>query len=326
MATNPQTPYIQQNPGDLITAETWNQVQIDIKQDIAGQIQTAVGKITDVPHATNADQLGGQTPQQLTDSILKQAEEILPQRTGYMRTFNRLENGKEKILKHGLKSFPLVDIYQLDYFPAICSRGEGDNTPVWVNFFLYHTSERTITVKTDNNVTAKAVIEESDKQPFRVLFSDMLDLYKVKYTDTQSLDDLVTDFWTAFWGAPNDQFDSDQYCHSPWFEKCCGEQRTVKTLKDRGDWDDIWFKMQPRKTVNFPAGTPVNPVKPDPNNPFEGTEAPTQIEVSHHDFDTVGITLLADPVYPVAFNGAAKGPFQPPSNMSELKVMVLMKV
>jgi len=227
-----------------------------------------------------------------------------------------------------------VDVYQLDYFPAVCSRGEGDNTPVWVNFFLYHTSERTITVKTDGGSTVKAVIEEPDKQLFRVLFSDMLDLYKVKYTDTQTLDDLETDFWTAFWGAPNDQFDADQYCHSPWFEKCCGEQRTVKALKDRGDWDDIWFKMQPRKTINFPSGTPV-PVQ-DPNNPFDGTEAPTQIQVSHHDLDNTGVTLLTNVVYPVFANvppalkafeipeGAKTGPDN--SSAAELKVMVLMKV
>jgi hypothetical protein len=321
MASNTPTPYIPKNPGDLIAAEDWNLVQVDIKQDISSQIQTAVGNVNNVPHATNADQLGGQTPDQLTQSILKQAEEILPKRTGYFRSFNRLETGKEKIIKHGLKSFPLVDIYQLDYFQAICSKGESDNTAMWVNFFLYHTSERTIKVP---GVNIKATIEPPDQTPFRVLFSDMLALYQVQYTDTQTLDDLETDFWTAFWGTPNDQFDADQYCHSPWFEKCCGEQRTVKALKDRGDWDDIWFKMVPRKTVNYPTPPVTNPIPPDPNNPFDGTVAPTQIQAAHHDFDTVGIKLLADPVYPTSF--ATAEPFQPPENVKELKVMVLLKV
>ena len=338
MASNAPTPYIPQNPGDLVTAENWNQVQVDIKQDIGSQIQTAVGNIKSVDHATNADQLGGQTPDQLTQSILKQAEEILPQRTGYMRSFNRLETGKEKILKHGLKGFPLVDVYQLDYFQAICSTGENDNNPVWVNFFLYHTSERTISLKTAAGTTIKATIEPSDQQPFRVLFSDMLALYKVQYTDTTALGDLVTDFWTAFWGVPNDEFDSDQYCHSPWFEKCCGEQRSVKQLKDRGDWDDIWFKMIPRKTINYPAGpelqtTTSGPLtvgatpplaQPVPPNSFDGSVAPTQIQVEHHDFDTVGIKLLIDPVYPPYFN--AQGGFSVPENTHELKIMVLLKV
>src|SRR5450631_2473505 len=283
MASNAPTPYIKQNPGDLVTAENWNQVQVDIKQDIGSQIQTAVGNIKSVDHATNSDELGGQTPDQLTQSILKQAEEILPQRTGYMRSFNKLETGKEKILKHGLKGFPLVDVYQLDYFQAVCSTGENDNNPVWVNFFLYHTSERTISIKnsTSFGVATKATIEPPDQQPFRVLFSDMLALYKVQYTDTSSLDDLVTDFWTAFWGAPNDEFDSDQYCHSPWFEKCCGEQRSVKQLKDRGDWDDIWFKMIPRKTINYPDPATAALAPPVPPNSFDGSVAPTQIQVEH---------------------------------------------
>ena len=325
MASNAPTPYIPQNPGDLVTAENWNQVQVDIKQDIGSQIQTAVGNIKSVDHATNSDELGGQTPDQLTQSILKQAEEILPQRTGYMRSFNKLETGKEKILKHGLKGFPLVDVYQLDYFQAICSTGENDNNPVWVNFFLYHTSERTISGKNAGGTTVKAIIEPSDQQPFRVLFSDMLALYKVQYTDTSSLDDLVTDFWTAFWGTPNDEFDSDQYCHSPWFEKCCGEQRSVKQLKDRGDWDDIWFKMIPRKTINYPDPATAALAQPVPANSFDGSVAPTQIQVEHHDFDTVGIKLLIDPVYPPVFN--SQSDFSIPENFQhELKIMVLLKV
>jgi hypothetical protein len=330
MATNAPTPYIPQNPGDLISAENWNQVQVDVKQDIAAQIQTAVGNIKSVDHATNADQLDGQTADQLTQSILKQAEEILPERTGYFRSFNKLQAAtppappQEKILKHGLKSFPLVDVYQLDYFPAICSGGENDNTPRWVNFFLYHTSERTLTVKGATPATSpKAVIEAPNEQPFRVLFSDMLALYQVQYTDTTTLDELETAFWTAFWVAPNDEFDSDQYCHSPWFEKCCGEKRTVKTLKDGGAWKDIWFKMVPRKTINYPTPASAAPVQTDPNIPFDGSVAPTQIQVVHHDFDTVGIKLLMDPIYPQPF---MEGAFQLPANPKQLKVMVLMKV
>ena len=290
MATNTLTPYIQQSRGDLMTAENWNQVQGDIKEDITSQIQTALENINN--HVARGVHLW--------QSNLERAEENHPHRTSYQRSFNRLDAGKEKIIKHGLKSFPLVDVYQLDYFPAICGSGENENTPRWLNFFLYHTSERIITVKTPTGTT-KAVIEDPETQPFRVLFSEMLDLYKVRYTDTRTLDDLETDFWTAFWGAPNDQFDSDQYCHSPWFEKACRERLTVKALKDQGDWEDIWFKLQPRKTINFPT-TPVNPPLPsDVNIPFNGTEAPTQIQVSHHDFDTTGIRLLANPIYPVGF-------------------------
>ena len=44
MATE-TTPYIPHNPGDLITAEDWNDVQKKIKEDIAKQIQDAIQKV-----------------------------------------------------------------------------------------------------------------------------------------------------------------------------------------------------------------------------------------------------------------------------------------
>lgn len=345
MATNLPDPYISQNPGDLITAENWNEMQVDIKQDIASQITTAIAGIKSVGHADDAHTLDGKDTQALTDSILKQAEEILPQRTGYFRSFNRLKTGTEKVIKHGLKSFPLADIYILDYFPAVCSTGENDATPMWVNFFLYHSSERTITVK--GAATIKVPIEPSDVQPFRVLFSDMLALYKVQYTDTSTLDELETEFWKAFW-ASNDEFDSDQYCHSPWFEKCCGEKRSVRQLKDQGAWDDIWFKMVPTKIHTnldlsdikaLTSETAVSPAKTflqqkaqeltdsavirPPLSPV--TPMLASIEVNQHDFDTVGIVLRADPVYPKRFTDTP-GFALPESYTDELKIMVLLKV
>jgi hypothetical protein len=347
MATNLPDPYIPQNPGDLITAENWNEMQVDIKQDIASQITTAIAGIKSVSHADDAHTLDGQDTKALTDSILKQAEEILPQRTGYFRSFNRLKTGTEKIIKHGLKSFPLADIYILDYFPAVCSTGDNDATPMWVNFFLYHSSERTITVK--GTPPIKVPIEPSDVQPFRVLFSDMLALYKVQYTDTSTLDELETEFWKAFW-ASNDEFDSDQYCHSPWFEKCCGEKRSVRQLKDQGAWDDIWFKMVPTKIhtnldfsdIKALASEKANPQANPPTTfldqsaeslkesavvrpPFSPvTPMLASIEVNQHDFDTVGIVLRADPVYPKRFNADTFA--LPESFKNELKIMVLLKV
>jgi hypothetical protein len=343
MATNVPSPYISRNPGDMITAGDWNTMQVDVKNDIASQIQTAVGNIQSVPHADNADKLGGQTPDQLTQSILKQAEEILPKRTGYLRSFNRLLVGQEKIIKHGLKAMPLCDVYELDYFPAICSDEENQLTPQWVNLFLYHTSERTIKVTlpgTTPGTTVKvtAVIEPSDQIPFRVPFADMLAYYQVEITDTKSLDDLVNDFWKAFWDDPLARFDDDQFGHSPWFKKCCDDSRNVKELKDRGDWDDLWLKMVPRKTINLPAtaiqnvtGTvtcataPRPPEQLDPSAYFDGTPAPTQIQVAHHNFDQIGIKLVSEPTYPSKFLNDTV--FAKPANFKcDFKVMVLLKV
>jgi len=345
MATNVPSPYISRNPGDMITAGDWNNMQVDVKEDIASQIQTAIGNIQSVPHADNADKLGGQTPQQLTQSILDQAKEILPKRTGYLRSFNRLLVGKEKIIKHGLKAMPLCDVYELDYFPAICIDEENQLTPQWVNLFLYHTSEGTIKATVPGatagtTVKVTAVIEPSDQTPFRVPFADMLAYYNVEITDTKSLDDLVTDFWTAFWGDPNDKFEFDQFGQSPWFKKCCDDSRSVKELKDRGDWDDLWLKLVPRKTVNQPttitqtqeqlcSSKPPLPPPADWGYFFDGTQAPTQIQVAHHDFDQTGIKLVSEPFFPKNFlsDDQKINPFSRPANYKcDLKVMVLLKV
>jgi hypothetical protein len=341
MATNVPSPYIPRNPGDMITAGDWNTMQVDVKEDIASQIQTAVGNIQSVPHADNADKLGGQTPDQLTKSILKQAEEILPKRTGYLRSFNRLLVGKEKIIKHNLKAMPLCDVYALDYFPAICADEENQLSAQWVNLFLYHTSERTIKFTPPGGTNkVSAVIEASDQIPFRVPFADLLTYYQVEITDTKSLDDLVNDFWTAFWGDPNDKFDSDQVGHSPWFKKCCDDSRNVKELKDRGDWDDLWLKMVPRKTINFTsipaqdtqqakpsscATKPQPPQSPDPSTFFDSTPTPTQIQVAHHNFDQIGIKLVSEPMYPISF--LTDTFFTRPDNFAcDYKLMVLLKV
>jgi hypothetical protein len=305
------TPYITRNPGDLITAEDWNDVQKKIKENIAKQIQDAIQKVDNVPNAANAHKLENQTPEELTNDILEKVRQELPTRTGYRKLFKRLKKGEEKVIKHQLEACPLVDVYQLDYFKVICSE-DDEKSAGWVNFYLYHTSEKRIRF-TDPNVTSKTTInvdiEPKEGTPYRIPFKDMLALYKVSYTETTSLGDLETEFWKAFFAEPNDSFDDDQYCHSPWFDRCCGEKRTVGDLKQKGDWNDLWFKMQPRKTINYSL-TATNP-----------TPAPTQIQVVHFDFDNLGIKLVTDPVLPTP--EGEEGPVSPPD---ELKVMMLLKV
>lgn len=301
--------YIKRNPGDLVTAEDWNGVQIQIRGDIDKQVKTAINNIPSVKKADDAGTLAGKTADELTKEIIDKVLKEIPQRTGYMQLFKVLKVGEEKVIKHGLKANPVTDVYQLDYFEVVCAKGEAkeDQTPQWVNFYLYHTNEK------KPRVAGRSIeIEPVDHQPFKILFKDMLERYHVKYTDTSSLDDLELEFWKAFFADPNDEFDTEQYCHSPWFEKCCGEQRTVTQLKQRGDWDDIWFKMEPRKTINYPI-----PVEAGLQPP-----APTQVQMVHFDFDTLGIELLVAPIYPanLSNNGA------PLINTKELKVMLLLKV
>ena len=332
-------PYIEHSPGDLLTAEDWNDLQLDIKKDITTQVEDAFKKVksVEVDKAMNAEMLGGKNVEDLTNEIVQKALSKIPMMTGYRMIFKRLEPStpvtdinnvpvpdKMKVIHHGLKACPQVDVYQLDYFRVVCSTGDDkdDQNEAWVNFYLYHSSERRI--RLPGGKPPSVEIETIDQQPYKIPFKDMLDLFKGKYgftwTPDTTLDDLETDFWKSFFHSPNDDFEEDQYCHSPWFEKCCGEKRTVAELISAGSWDDIWFQMRPRKTINYPTPTVPPPATPNPTQP-----APTQIEVTHFDFNTLGIALLMNPDYPPD----PGTPTDPPSTKykrDELKVMLLLKV
>jgi hypothetical protein len=218
-----------------------------------------------------------------------------------------------------------VDVYQLSYFPAVCAKNDTptDATAEWLLFYLYHADERRLRIPPNTD----AIDIETDPK-FRILWKTLIDQFQeqklLDYTDDTTIDDLEVDFWNAMFTSPNDSFDPDAYCHSPWFEKCCGEKRTVSDLKKHGDFDDVYLKMMPLKTINYPdPGTTDDTQIP----------APMNVKVAQVDLDTVALGLLLPAVYP-QFSAGGKGgtPIQPPqpqpSNMLEqfLPVMVLLKV
>jgi hypothetical protein len=325
MATE-TTPYISRNPGDLITAEDWNDLQIKIKEDIAKRVQEGVDGVDNVPNADNAHKLENQTPEELTNDILEKARQELPKRTGYRMLFKRLTVDEQSVIKHDLCMPPLVDVYQLDYFKVVCSADEEKHR-AWVNFYLYHTSEKKIRFTPPSSGATEIIdIEPREGPPYRIPFKDMLSLYDVQYTATSSLEDLVTEFWDKLFTEPNDEFDERQYCVSPWFAKCCGDHRTVGDLKKHGDWDELWFQIRPRKTINY-DGLSTTTIDP----PVMPSVAPTQIQVVHFDFETLGIELLKNPVYPAdqlpdPADGTTTSEGLEAIAANELKVMVLLKV
>ncbi|MGB9366927.1 MAG: hypothetical protein WCE79_13040 [Xanthobacteraceae bacterium] len=305
MADDPK-PYIQHSPGDLITAEDWNGVQVNVQKDIAKKIDEAIKKKQDVEHSTNSDKVGGKTVDELTKSILDLVFAQLPKRTGYMQVFCNLHLNNDKIIQHKLKSYPITDIYRLEYFPVVCAKSESDARAEWVQFYLYHGDEPRL--RLPGNTTP---IEIETKPRFRILWKTLIDQLVdqklLSYTDDTTLDDLDTDFWQALFSPPNDEFDPDSYCHSPWFEKCCGEKRSVGDLRKHGDWDDIYLKVKPHKTVNYPLVRPatspsatevIYTVKTVGPQATEVTPEPTNIRVSQLDQDSIALRLLAPPAYP----------------------------
>ncbi|HAA33604.1 MAG TPA: hypothetical protein DCE56_45110 [Cyanobacteria bacterium UBA8553] len=329
MATEFST-YEKYEPGQLIDANRMNKMQALIKQDIIGQTKKAIEEIKSVKNAENATLLGGKGFDEILKDILEKVFQELPKKTGYLRLFKQLKVGDEEVIKHNLKAFPLVDIYQLDYFRVVCSEDGNKPYDEWVNFYLYHSSEKKIRLEKADGKVESIPIEPTDGHAFKIPFKDMLDSYKVEYTEDSSLGDVETEFWKAFFSDPNDNFDDDQYCHSPWFDRCCREGRNMGSLGDA--WNDLWFQMRPRKTVNFLPAVAAGNGAPTPPPP---TPAPTQVEVVHFDLDNIGIKVLDKPIYPLIIN-----PEDPKNTISlveylsnrgrdisqELKLMLLLKV
>jgi len=314
MSTQPDPYHVE--PGDLITAQLFNGLQDKIKKDTAEEIDKAIKALHKVDQSGDSDKLGGSTSDELEERILKRALQEIPKRTGYKRIFKRLEKkGEPEIVWHGLGNFPVVDVYQLDYFKVVCGDDE-DKEDQFVNFYLYHSDETELRSAADK--TKKIIIESSSEGQFvyKIKWVDMLKDLGVTYTQTQSLGDVVTEFWQALFRKPNDKFDPDQYCNSPWFEKCCGENRSMAQIEQRDNLDELWFQMRPRKTINFPYPGPTPAAATAPSN------FPNNVEVVHLDFDNIGVKLLADPFYET-------GPDRPTPNdinVNELKLMLLLKV
>ncbi len=342
-------PYVPASPGDLITAEMWNQMQVKIKADITTTVEKEIEEITEVDHAGDAAKLDGKTPRDLADEIVERALRELAQKSGYRRIHTVLKTNGLRTIEHKLGLAPLVDIYRLEYFPVVYR--EDDQTYVsWATFYLRHSSESRIRFSPPGGGSGVSVELERPSGPaFKLKFSDLLERYRVEFDDDSSLDDLETEFWQAFLASPNEGFDDNQYGHSPWFERCCKEKSTVRQLKRAGDWDELWLQMLPVKQAVFlpfwgdvfgTSGSGNRPL-PGDNLPNAAAPAPVVVDVFHADFDTTAFALRGTPDVTYSEESGWRAQLDPktraaawlptiaetfPNSANELKVMILLKV
>ena len=88
-----------------------------------------------------------------------------------------------------------------------------------------------------------------------------------------------------------------------------------------GDWDNIWVKLMPRKTINFVG----NAVAGD-NEQGGESAAPNDVRVMHADRNTVALKLLDDPQAPPVIPPTDPVGIPTPEIRPELPVMVILKV
>ncbi len=321
------TPYLEQNPGDLITAEKWNELQRLIKGDIGQSIEAAIAALTEVAKAGDSSKLEGKTLAEIAQEIVDRAVAESQTRGSYQKLFLKLHVGEPRVVEHGLGACPLVDVYQLEYFPVVCCEDKL-TLPAWTSFYAFHGDEKTLRADTDNGNRVTVEIQPRKGPVWRVSLAQMLDRLGVEVSDDQALSDVLNELWKALFKEPNDAFDDDQYCHSPWFEKCCREEMRVADIKSKRHWDDLWIQWRARKTINY-SYSDFRQVDFEDNPPTrvsDITPAPTQIQVAHYDFDTLSLELLKPPFHPLAYSQPPEG-FPPLENVDdELKLMVLLKI
>lgn len=259
-----ETPWIPQNPGDLIKADNWNEVQqyarADIKRsaaDLASQIQQVEQKLGEV----DAAKFGGKSPDEWREQFAPSVHDHEGQ-TAYRRFIKRFTPDLNKVLlNHKLGRFPLVDVYEL--LPVTKKDGYQDCKLL---FYYGHADAD------DFGLLLKVY---RDRVPLGIPFEQLLSELDVEYDDDDTIEDVLNDMWTAFMADPNDELD---HCTSPWVDKCCGERRTVKELKDADQWGDFYVAIKPRKCGK---GVDVQDSNLSPLTPF------CQVEVFHVNYETV---------------------------------------
>lgn len=346
MMTKTAPPYMEKNPGDLIKAEDWNELQCRIQEDIEAKSAAAVAALEEVGRAGDAEKLGGRTPDEwLEDAVARVLEKLHAER-GYRMYFKRLKVGEETTIEHQMGDFPLVDVYQLDYFPVVFCE-DKETFPVWTLFYLQHGDEKRVRYTTSGTERGTIDVQPPDQPSFRLSLGELLQRFDVDFTRCTSLSDVEHELWTAIFERPgNDDFLDDQYGHSPWFDKHCREEMSMAIAKRKGYLNNLWIQLRPRKTVSYPgidsaiyletdATTGNAPGREEFLGPLVSADelpphpAATQIEVVQHDLTTVGLKLLREPFYPELL-------FQPPEELpgitpvderlrQELNVMVLLK-
>lgn len=320
-------PYIERQPGDLLTAGDWNDLQTRIRDDIHKVAAGEAGKITRVENADNADQLEGLDLDALTAEVTRRVMEAVAANSGYRQLFRVLKLNEWSVVQHDLGRSPMVELFQLEYFKVVCAQ-DDEATVSWVNFYLFHSSEKRLRVKTDGG-TVSLDLQPEEGPAYKIPWRDLLETYQVPYTAGSGLGDVETEFWKAFFASPNEEFDNPQYCHSPWFERCCREERTVGDLKSRGDWDDLLFQVRPLRTVNLP--TPATPPAKtgDARKEGEGDRRPrpSNVAVTHFDANTLGLELRLPAVLPAGdLDAISESTGKTRQELAaELKVMAILK-
>lgn len=258
-----QTPFLERNAGDLITAEDWNEMQQLIKSALAENAEGDAENIARLEAAladVDATRFGGKTPQEWTEEYdkryIKRDDAIAAgEYRRYFKQADRLIVGpagtqfiEPVVIEHNLCRFPIMQVYALQpLFPSPLPGDDRDppfaNQPFDVQdvrFLVYYASKR-------DPVAEHLRTESSDWFYWGDHLYGWLDYFGIQPAESQSFDDLLNDFWGAMFnpGLEQDQFRRDSYGHTAYVERWIQDDKTVGDLVREGRWDDLRVAIRP---------------------------------------------------------------------------------
>jgi hypothetical protein len=281
-------PYIEANPGELITAQAWNGVQVDVKEDIAAQVEAAKEDLrrTGVDTAKDAGEFAGRSPDEWKEELDDRYAPKVHDHVGvtvwrrYIKRFT--PDVDEALLVHELGRFPIVDAYRLH---PVATAGDERFAKCKVLFFASHADAD------DLGLRVRVYRERALRG---IVFEKLAAEVGLEYTDDSSIADVVDDFWTQFMLDPNDEID---HCQTPWIDSCCEQNRTVGELKRAGDWDDLYIALNPRKCA---LGAELNATEAD--GTLQVLPPACRVEVAHVNYDTLYVAA-SEVNWPAEENG-----------------------
>ncbi len=259
-------PYIERSPGDLITAENWNELQVDIINDIndkVGKVDAALEEYKKKP--VDASTFGGKKPEEWTryyDERYVRRAELKSGWGEYRRYFKQIDRKIEggpwepALIKHKLHRYPLVNVFELCSLPVTAEEVSDDTKFNHVRFLVYYAGHR--------DQAAKLLTTKGEDV---IHWGDPLDLVLEQLgLDTepeQEFDDVLNDMWGRMFdpGLEQDHFNPEFYGHSRYIqEEILKKDRTVEQLKDAGIWRDLRMAIRPQL---IPVGGPCNAITAD---------------------------------------------------------------
>jgi hypothetical protein len=265
--TTTPAPYIPRNPGDLVTAEDWNDMQVAVRTDLAANAAadaSTAAELRELIANVDAPKFGGKTPDEWTDEldqryIRRDDPGAMGEYRRYFKQLNRQvideRTGQQVfepcVIEHKLCRYPLVEVHEL--LPVFAHvPPSNDNRPGApagfenVKFLIYYASKR-------DPMAELLTTESSDTYHWGDDFKLLLSQFNLKPALTQKLDDLVNDIFGKMFdpGQGQDHFDRDTYSVSEYVQqRMIDRDQTVGDLIKGGQWNDLRVAIRP---VQIPA-------------------------------------------------------------------------